>query len=371
MNRKAFLKLCGVFGLSLPFENVLSSCKKTDKLSKAYGGKVVIIGAGAGGLSAAYFLKQQGTEFKILEASSHFGGRMKISRDFADFPIPLGAEWLETKTSIFREIINDDAVSVNVATFSDEPDQKFVNYSWFNFFEEYIVPSIEDQIHYQNVVQSIDYSNDQIVINTSKGQYLADKVILSVPLKILQNGLIKFTPELPQNKRDIIHELEVWDGFKAFFEFKNKFYGDEEYEFTISLPSDGQKLYYNASLGQKTNSNILGLFTVGKPALPFISRSGDELKYFILNELDTIYSDKATPNYLGHVTQNWSEEPFIKGGYLSDYADWKKVRELSTPIEQKIFFAGGEYTDGEDWVSVHTAALSAKKAINELNLLAK
>ncbi|MBM3161449.1 MAG: amine oxidase, partial [Bacteroidetes bacterium] len=32
-----------------------------------------------------------------------------------------------------------------------------------------------------------------------------------------------------------------------------------------------------------------------------------------------------------------------------------------------LYFAGAEYTDGEDWVSVHTAAQSAQRVIEEIN----
>jgi hypothetical protein len=106
---------------------------------------------------------------------------------------------------------------------------------------------------------------------------------------------------------------------------------------------------------------------VGAPAQDYISRSGDALKDFILAELDGIYSGQATPSYLRHITQNWNSEPFIKGGYLSDYADWQQVRELGSSVGDKLFFAGGEYTDGEDWVSVHTAALAARRAVMEIN----
>jgi monoamine oxidase len=39
-------------------------------------------------------LNQRGIQVQILEALSVFGGRMKRVTDFADFPIPTGAEWL-------------------------------------------------------------------------------------------------------------------------------------------------------------------------------------------------------------------------------------------------------------------------------------
>jgi monoamine oxidase len=367
MTRKEFIKICSLFGIGLPFQGMFSSCKKDEAISTPFSGKVLIIGAGAGGLSAGYFLKQQGTDFEIIEASSAYGGRMRINTSFSDFPIPLGAEWLETSTSIFQEIVNDSSVQVNIQTIADNPDRKFINYSWFNFFEDYIVPTIANKISFNTIAQSIDYSGNQIVVNTNNGQFTADKVVVSIPLQILKDGDMSFTPGLPQSKLEAINQSVVWEGFKAFFEFNTNFYGDSEYVFPITPESSGQKMYYNAAFGQNTTKNILGLFVVGVPAQDFISRSGDDLKNFILSELDSIYANQATSNYIQHLTQNWNNEPFIKGGYLTDYEDWRKVRELGSSVADKLYFAGGEYTDGEDWVSVHTAAQSAKRVMKEIN----
>jgi len=365
MTRKEFVKISGILGMGLPLQASLLSCNKGDENGTKFSGKVIIIGAGAGGLSAGYLLQQQGIDFEILEASSMYGGRMRINNDFADFPIPLGAEWLETNTNIFQEIVNDSSIAVRVETIEDAPDRKFVNYSWFNYFSEYIVPSIANKIVYNTAVQSIDYSSDQIVINSKNGQHTADKVIVSVPLKILQDRDLDFFPKLPQDKLDAISGTTIWEGFKAFFEFSKKFYYDN-YEFDITPASDGEKIYYNAAYGQNSLKNILGLFVVGKPALDFIALSGDELKDFILNELDGIYSNQATSNYIKHITQNWNDEPFIKAGYMTDYADWRTVKKLGESVANKLYFAGGAFTDGEDWVSVHTAAQSSKKAIEEI-----
>jgi monoamine oxidase len=344
---------------------MLLACNREEDQELVFFGKVVIIGAGAGGLSAGYLLNQLGVDFEILEASSQYGGRMKINTDFTDFPIPLGAEWLETNTNIFQEIVNDSSVQVNIETAPDNPDRKFVNSSWFSFFSEYVVTAISSKIRYNTIAESIDYSGEQVIINTQSGPYTADKVIVSVPLKILKESDISFLPNLPQEKQEAINNLEIWEGFKAFFEFSQNFYNNE-YEFNINPASDGQKIYYNAALGQNTNKHILGLFVVGKPALDFMSLSDDDLRDFVLNELDLLYSGQATPNYIKHISQNWNNEPFIRGGYMSDYADWRTVKKLGKSVADKLYFAGGEYTDGEDWVSVHTAAQSAKSAVNEI-----
>lgn len=367
MRRQEFLKVCGLLGISLPFQHVLTACSEDNMLSAPYSGKVIIIGAGAGGLSAGYLLKQQGTDVEILEASSAYGGRMRISDSFADFPIPLGAEWIETNEDVFENIVNNPSLDINIDTIVDRPDRKFVNYSWYHFYEDYIIPHIVANISFDTIVESIDYTGDKAIITTPNQVYEADKIIVSAPLMVLKEREIRFYPDLPQSKWRAIQDAPIWEGFKAFFEFKVNFYGDEEYVFTLSDANSGNKLFYNAALGQKSDKNIMGIFAVGAPAKDYISRSDDELKNFILRELDAIYDNQASVQYLRHITQNWSDEPFIKGAYLSDHADWKVVRELGKSVAQKLYFAGGAYTDGQDWVSVHTAAQSAKRAIEEIN----
>ena len=54
--------------------------------------KVLVIGAGMAGLSAAWHLAQAGIEATVLEARDRVGGRVWTSRDFADIPVEFGAE---------------------------------------------------------------------------------------------------------------------------------------------------------------------------------------------------------------------------------------------------------------------------------------
>jgi monoamine oxidase len=56
-------------------------------------GKVIIIGAGLAGLTAAKHLQSYGWEVEILEARDRIGGRIHTNRDWG-FPIELGANWI-------------------------------------------------------------------------------------------------------------------------------------------------------------------------------------------------------------------------------------------------------------------------------------
>ena len=80
--------MCSLLGLSLPYQSILASCTSDKTVSSTdCQGTVLIIGAGAAGMTAGYLLNQQGVDFQILEASTVLGGRMKTTTDFVDFPI--------------------------------------------------------------------------------------------------------------------------------------------------------------------------------------------------------------------------------------------------------------------------------------------
>ncbi|MEM7512506.1 MAG: FAD-dependent oxidoreductase, partial [Bacteroidota bacterium] len=70
--------------------------------------------------------------------------------------------------------------------------------------------------------------------------------------------------------------------------------------------------------------------------------------------------------YVKHVFQNWNAEPFARGAYIYDQENWRRIRTLGESVDGKLFFTGAEYTTGDDWSSVHTAARSAKRAVEEL-----
>jgi len=66
--------------------------------------RAIIIGAGVSGLQMANLLQDKGFEVLILEAKSDFGGRIRQNKEFADFPIELGAEEVHGENSYHYQI---------------------------------------------------------------------------------------------------------------------------------------------------------------------------------------------------------------------------------------------------------------------------
>lgn len=389
--------MCALLGIAAPFSSILASCKKDDGNGRtpppSFSGKVIIIGAGPAGMTAGHLLAQQGVDFEILEALPTYGGRIKHNRSFTNFPISLGGEWIHVANSILPEIVNDSSVSIATQTqgydlqndpsgyfdgtsleiaplgthFGNFADLKFVGSSWLDFFETYVLPGVQSKITYNTPITGIDYSTSDIIITVQGGQtFTADKVIIAVPVKILQNGMISFTPGLPSQKQQAIDNIKVWSGFKAFFKFTSKFY-PAYISFPDSATPQGQLQYYDAAYAQSTPDNILGLFSTGVHAERYQSLSGVQQRDYILDELDNVFgSNVASTNYIDHIVQNWNAEPYANGAYVTAYEDGMEVAKLGQSVSGKLYFAGDAYTTGNDWSSVHAAARSAKRAVEEL-----
>lgn len=393
MTRKEFIKICALLGISLPINSSLMACSNNDDdndlpTTSSFSGKVIIVGAGPAGMTTGYLLAQRGIDFEILEALPTHGGRIKTNNTFADFPIPLGAEWLHVEKGVLSEIVNDSSVNININTTpydlqndvaidgatgqrfeftlsGFDIDQKFINSSWLDFFETYILPSVQSKIRFNSPVNNIDYNGDKIQVTTSNQTFEADKVVFAAPLKILQSGMVNFTPALPTSKLNAINNTRVWSGFKAFFEFSEKFY-PTIIGYDIQPETKGEKMYYDAAYGQNSNKHILGVFSVGEPAEDFIGMSETQFKDNVLGELDALFNNKASSSYVKHITQNWNNEPYARGAYITDQEDYRTVAVLGQSVDSKVYFAGDAYTTGDDWSSVHAAGRSAIRAVREM-----
>jgi hypothetical protein len=249
----------------------------------ADGRSVIVVGAGAAGLTAAHLLARAGVDVRVLEASTAHGGRMRRTLDFVDFPIPLGAEWLHDDADVLKHIADepvevelvgygpDDTVGyydgeLTIERIDDDDDLTFVGSSWLDFFDEYVVPGIADRLEFDTQVVRIDSSGDRPAITDERGDITqADAVIVTVPVTILRHRDITFVPDLADDKWAAIDDVQVWGGIKVFVEFDERFYPT-----FIEFPDS------------------------------------DALRDHILTELDEIFDGAASRGYRRHVAQDWS-----------------------------------------------------------------
>lgn len=353
--------------------SLLQSCQKEDELVVNFSGKVLIVGAGSAGMMAAYTLQQYGIDFELIEAGPTFGGRVKKTTSFTDFPLDLGAEWLHDVPKTLGDMINDPNAQGSVEMISYQPESvaswdgnemtflnlgshfyreyKFKNTTWHDFFEDFIVPSIASKMVFSEPISAVDYSGGQVTLTSNNGTtFTGDKLIVTVPAALMKQEVISFTPSLPTATQDRFNAIDVPPGIKVFIKFNTKFYPDI-CGVNTTIPDD--KIYFDGAFKKGANDNLLTLFYVSDNASELTELSDADIFTAVMAELDQMFDGQATQNYQSHIIQNWSNEPFIQGSYSFSGAG------NIPPVDSKVYFAGEAYTDGVS-STVHGAGFSGR-----------
>ncbi|MEM9726597.1 MAG: NAD(P)/FAD-dependent oxidoreductase [Pseudomonadota bacterium] len=384
-SRRSILKLLGLSaaGLCLTVEKLRAQSRgEVDVLDMA------IVGAGAAGLTAGFLLHEAGANFQIFEADARHGGRVLRHDGLADFPLDLGGEWIHTNRRVlnrlsgradaaalareYRPLTSDvwDGARLRRRNFYARAwrgEYRFIDSTWFDFFDRMMARPIRDRISLHAAVAGIDTRQDPCVVTLADGREISARhVIFTAPLNVLKDGDITFTPALPQEKRQALTGATMPDGFKLFLKFSRRFYPD------LVLFDDGYEtpeaelLFYNAALDKPTEQHILGFFGHGVVATPYTQLSEPACVQAALTLLDRLYDGAASPAYGGHVLQNWSNSPFHRGTY--SFFHGASPATLGAPVDGKLHFAGEAYNQRWDgaWGAVHVAARSAYDAVAEI-----
>jgi len=224
-------------------------------------------------------------------------------------------------------------------------------------------------IQYNKVVNAVAYTAGGVTVNCADGSiYTADKCVITVPIPILKEGSITFSPPLPSEKVNAINTLDMGAGMKLFLKFSTNFWGSDIQDITV----DGYSTFLWApGLDKSTGTNnVLICFIMGANAEYMSSLDAGAMDVAIA-ELDALFDGAASANFVEGFIQDWSKEPYIKGAYsfpapntYTTETDTTRL-DLATPIDCALFFAG-EATSNHHPATVHGALESGARAAAEI-----
>ena len=352
--------------------------------SYAYDGKVVIVGAGPAGLAAAKVMAQKGIDYTVLEATDRLGGRLKKDTTLADFPIDLGAEWIHSHPVVLNRMkgkpgdeVEEELIPYRLESSSTwdgkelrpltqrflnryyelMPESKFKHSTWYDFVMDNLGHEVADNVILESVVSRVDWSGEKVEVITSKGHHhVADKVILAVPVGVLQKDAIEFNPPLDKIRSDALQRIDFLTGFKMCLRFEECFYPNVV---NCAVPS-GEKAFYDAAYKKEASSHVLTLLVQGAHAEDYFTLGSKEaMVQAALDELDVMFDGAATEHYTGEWRlENWGQTPHIEGTWTAAYRERSRDLEIiRKPLEDKVFFAG-EIFDMHRQMGVPGAVLS-------------
>jgi len=239
-----------------------------------------------------------------------------------------------------------------------------------------VVPNVE----LNTVVKRIDYNGAKVIIegerivggNTETFSMEADKVVVTVPVSLLKNGDISFSPELPSSKTTALENMGMDACVRAVVDFRQNVWGAG----SSFIYGGGVPEYFNTGIARGEFVKTLNVTAYG-PKAEQLSALGDAMIDEILNDLDQITGGRATPNVRKNeagqnlvMIQDWTKEPYIQGGisYLRSLGRLDDRTALGEPINDVLFFAG-EATDANGEAgTVSGALLSAERVAEEVSV---
>ncbi len=217
-----------------------------------------------------------------------------------------------------------------------DDDFKFEE-TFFDFIEKEIAIHIQDHIQLNTVIKQIDYSGPTInVTDSNNNAFIADKVIITVPITILKSGDIEFVPALPTEKTTAFSKIGMDSGMKVFLKFSTKFFDEN------ILGGNICAAYADDSIGKAQDDNVLLAFIMGQQAEYLTSLGGDNaITNALLQELDTMYNGQATASFVASHVQNWTTNPFVRGAYSYSTVGMGDARKVAREtVAKKLYFAG-------------------------------
>lgn len=214
-------------------------------------------------------------------------------------------------------------------------------------------------------VSAIDYSSPNIKVSTSTDVIEAAYVIVSVPLGVLKNNAISFTPALPANKATAIVRTNMGNVNKFLLIWNSPFW-DTNLQYIGYTPDTKGKFNYFLNVKKFTTANALMTFAFGDYATVTESMSDSEIRNEVMLHLKSIYGN-SIPNPTNMLRTKWGQNVNTYGAYsyATNGTTTADFDTLAKSINNKLFFAG-EHTNREYRGTVHGAYLSGIREADKI-----
>jgi len=243
-------------------------------------------------------------------------------------------------------------VSFLIAQDEYNPGQDEEIFGGFDQFTSHLSKSLDIKLN--SPVSKITYSSDGVEVFANDKTYIADAVIVTVSLGVLQKNLIEFVPDLPVEKQEAINSISWGNVNKVILKFPYSFWGDAENFFIEREDRHAFTTWFSNEA--MNNEPVIYAFFSGEFSRNMEKQTDGYIVEEAMKSLKIAYGNDI-PKPEAHIITRWGMEPYVLGSYSApghNQDDSKLRPELAKPIQNKIFFAG-EATSVREYGFTHGA----------------
>lgn len=210
-------------------------------------------------------------------------------------------------------------------------------------------------------VREIRWSPGRILVETSGGSIHAARVIVAVPLPLLQKGRLRITPE-PPSLSDAANAIATGNALRITFRFAEARWAKATPRMSFIHGDLDFPVWWTA---YPVNTPVITAWAAGPKADALAGRAESDLKQIAIESLQKLLGEDP-----GEVEaawfHDWSRDPLALGAYSYVRTNGLPAAEaLRNPVERTIYFAG-EALAGGHMGTVHGAIESGIRAAQRL-----
>lgn len=192
-------------------------------------------------------------------------------------------------------------------------------------------------------------------VRTDRGDFAADKVLVTVPLGVLKAGAVTFDPPLPAPKQLAIGRLGFGTLNKIALHYPECFWPEEQYVFGYLCRDTDRHPTVVVNMWKSHGKPILVMLLGAALGRELETWSDGEVADYAATVVRDMFGpDVPAPDEISRTA--WSADPFARGSYtcIGVGASPEDIVALAEPVGDRLFFAG-EATNSYHWGCVHSA----------------
>lgn len=219
-------------------------------------------------------------------------------------------------------------------------------------------------IFYGKTAHTIKYGSEGVKVLVGNEVFEADMALCTVPLGVLQRGMVKFEPDLSQRKQDAIKRLGFGLLNKVVMLFPKVFW-DSELDIFGHLaenPSKRGEFFLFYSYATVSGGPLLLALVAGEAAIEFEQTPPLQAVTRVMNVLKGIYEPRgiSVPNPVQTVCTRWGSDYLCYGSYsnVAVGASGDDYDILAESVGDGRLFFAGEATIRRYPATMHGAYMS-------------